>query len=971
MLAGAVLQLSSSAGATGPVAWSSVQSLHGASTVTLGSATSTSPFVSCWAPGDCSASGTYDDHSGNTLSYVDVEDGGTWKPARDVTGVVAGAVSVQITAMSCSTLGSCLAIGYYTTLAEEQSFFGSGTPFLVEEVGGVWHPAIKVPGLAALDQYASTGLDAVSCSSAGNCAVAGTYYLRQTYPTYVADETDGKWSGARELAGQKAAGLAPGGLIEAIPQTISCESAGDCILGGYLSDGGQYSTAYLAEEKGGAWGSAEQVPGLSALNEGSSALIDAASCSSAGNCSVGGTYSDANTAPQAFVADEKSGVWTSAVEVPGTAALNEGGGETGQDGTIFGAQVQTLSCDGDGQCTMVGWYQTLAGASDLFVDSMTGGAWATAVPMPGLAGLNAGAGLSNDGASAAGLSCASVGNCTIVGSYVDATGNAQIFTETQASGTFGTATELPGSATMASTEFADPFAVTVDSLSCWDASDCVLAGVDLPGGFLDVDAAGSWATAPTKVVTSATLFVGTNAEVDRISCPKTGECATIGTYETSTGVTGYFFAQQAHGVWGADVSLSALATLAPDGAFVDSFSCAFAGRCVLIGTYEADDVNNLFYENEVGGRWQAPQTITGLPTVTKGTSPYLFFGPQLLSVSCANVANCVMTGAVITTRTTEVPFLVTESRGVWSVNLHEPGSTISGDPGLSLVSCPSPGDCVATGVRAEPSGARELFTTTEVNGTWGRPQLLPSATALSPLKGTLKDAYLFNLDCASTTSCAAAGYVDAASGNSVPFVMSKFDGVWRRAEHLPGFKAIEKVVPNEGYDEISTVSLNCLTRSSCVLIGTYPVDFQDGFFSFNASFELTWRNGTWSPLVLLANPRSTKKGKVSSTYDFDASGLACTSATTCFVVGITEQTITTQVTDGEDFNYGYAVSDAREVGSRFTAPVDLSRSFQTYDDPPWSINDVSCGANGEVGACGMGGSLDEVKATVPFVVATT
>src|SRR3954451_6502952 len=56
-----------------------------------------------------------------------------------------------------------------------------------------------------------------------------------------------------------------------------------------------------AAAPGTVWGSAAQVPGIATLNAGGYAWIDSVSCASAGNCSAGGSYTDASGNAQAFV----------------------------------------------------------------------------------------------------------------------------------------------------------------------------------------------------------------------------------------------------------------------------------------------------------------------------------------------------------------------------------------------------------------------------------------------------------------------------------------------------------------------------------------------------------------------------------------------------------------------------------------------------------------------------------------------
>jgi hypothetical protein len=108
---------------------------------------------------------------------------------------------------------------------------------------------------------------------------------------------------------------------------MSCASAGNCSAGGfYASPSGQgKSYVFVVTEKGGRWGPAEQVPGSAALNQGKYTRLDSVSCGAAGNCSAGGLYEDASGNYQAFIVSETNGSWGTAGEVAGTAALNQGG----------------------------------------------------------------------------------------------------------------------------------------------------------------------------------------------------------------------------------------------------------------------------------------------------------------------------------------------------------------------------------------------------------------------------------------------------------------------------------------------------------------------------------------------------------------------------------------------------------------------------------------------------------------------
>src|SRR5262249_58760988 len=79
----------------------------------------------------------------------------------------------------------------------------------------------------------------------------------------------------------------------------------------------------------GIWGSAEQVPGLAAVAGTGDSAVNSVSCATAGNCSAGGFYRTGGASQccqsEAFVVSEVDGVWGTALEVPGIAGLNQAG----------------------------------------------------------------------------------------------------------------------------------------------------------------------------------------------------------------------------------------------------------------------------------------------------------------------------------------------------------------------------------------------------------------------------------------------------------------------------------------------------------------------------------------------------------------------------------------------------------------------------------------------------------------------
>ena len=113
------------------------------------------------------------------------------------------------------------------------------------------------------------------------------------------------------------------------------------------------------------WGAAQEVAGV--LNTQNDALVNSVSCSSAGNCSAGGSYRD-SAGPQAFVVDEVGGTWGAAQEVAGV--LN----------TQNNAYVQSISCSSAGNCSAAGLYQDSAGYQAFVVDATAPVTPTTTVP---------------------------------------------------------------------------------------------------------------------------------------------------------------------------------------------------------------------------------------------------------------------------------------------------------------------------------------------------------------------------------------------------------------------------------------------------------------------------------------------------------------------------------------------------------------------------------------------------------------
>ena len=402
--------------------------------------------VSCAVAGNCSAGGSYTESSDSEQAFVVNQTNGTWRKAEEIPGTAAlnTGGNAETSSVSCAASGNCSAGGLYT--ASSQSF----QAFVVNEVDGIWRKAVEVHGPASFNGVGGAGISSVSCAAAGNCSAGGGYTDSSgDSQALVVNEVNGVWGKAVEVRGIEALNTGGGAAIS----SVSCAAAGNCAAGGAYTASSGSEQAFVVNEVDGVWGKAVEVPGSAALNTGGGAAISSVSCAAAGNCAAGGAYTASSGSEQAFVVNEVDGVWGKAVEVPGSAALNTGGG----------AAISSVSCAAAGNCAAGGAYTNRSGIFQAFVVNEVDGVWRKAEEVPGAA-HRLGYLLS--------VSCATAGNCAAGGSYNDSSGDQQAMVVKEVNGVWRKAEEVPGTAAL--NTGAD--AVT-NSVSCASAGNCSAGGL--------------------------------------------------------------------------------------------------------------------------------------------------------------------------------------------------------------------------------------------------------------------------------------------------------------------------------------------------------------------------------------------------------------------------------------------------------------------------------------------------------------
>jgi hypothetical protein len=368
------------------------------------------PSVACTEPGDCVAVGHYMKEGGGEKAMVVTETGGVWGPASEVEPPpnAASDPEASLGSLACPAAGMCVARGEYT---DED---GDREAMVAEETGGVaWGAAseVKLPANAASNSRSylfRSYLGAVACSAAGSCVGIGEYQdgSTRTEEAMVVSETGGKWGQASQIVLPANAGSEPESRLD----SVVCVPSGPCVADGSYIDRSGDREAMVAEETGGAWGSASQIqaPANVAVDpkiEFGLARMPIA-CAASGSCVITAEYTDSSGGEQAMAVTEAGGVWGTASEiaVPANAATNP-------------RTVLDPACTASGACVVAGEYTDAGGDREVMVADEANGSWSLAreIAAPASAATNPEIIFGE-------VQCPAVGSCVAFGEYTNHTG---------------------------------------------------------------------------------------------------------------------------------------------------------------------------------------------------------------------------------------------------------------------------------------------------------------------------------------------------------------------------------------------------------------------------------------------------------------------------------------------------------------------------------------------------------------------
>lgn len=429
------------------------------------------------------------------------------------------------------------------------------------------------------------------------------------------------------------------------------------------------------------------------------------SCPSAGNCLAGGSYTSQSGTTEGLLVSEVSGTWKAGVTLspPSNAGQNPA------------VSVETVSCASAGNCVAAGNYGLSDGSYQPFYDVETSGTWSQAkqVTLPSNA---LGTGQNSEVMS---ISCPSVGNCSAIGTYLDATTNlGQVL------------------------------------------------------GFTLKETSGTWSNA-TQIVLPSSANTNPYLQVHQIACASAGNCTAVGSYVNSNGNTVALLLNETSGSWATALTPALPANAsAYAGAVLGEVTCTSVGNCTAFGTYtnNAGAIEPLAV-SEVSGKWSRGVGIT-MPAGA-ATNPHTFFYYGSAQMSCPSVGNCAAGGQYRDSSGKYQGFLVNEVNGKWQaateLKLPSGSQSAGANGGVTSVSCSSAGDCNAATAYYDASGAYQTGVSSEINNVWQTDVQI----SLPGQAGTIGiDGGIYGIQCVSTGACTASGSFEVGSSTYQGFTVN-------------------------------------------------------------------------------------------------------------------------------------------------------------------------------------------------------
>jgi hypothetical protein len=383
-----------------------------------------------------------------------------------------------------------------------------------------------------------------------------------------------------------------------------------------------------------------------------------------------------------------------------------------------------------------------------------------------------------------------------------------------------------------------------------------------------------------------------------VSCASASECWTVGQYQVGS------IYQTLVEKWdGSSWSIVSSPNAGAQSNWLDSVTCASLSECWAVGWYDVGSIYQTLIEGWDGSSW----SIVSSPNLTSSQD-------RLLSVACESTSECWAVGDSLGNGDPLTQTLIQEYNGTaWSVVASADLGSAWGS--LSGVTCVSASECWAVG-----------YSTTDKNATL---QTLVEyydgiEWSLEP-SGNSSDAYneLTGVACTSANRCWAVGFTEYSGGGRT--LIEYYDGSTWSVFASPGLTTLQN----------NLFAVTCTSSSDCWAVGS---TYTPG----EPELTLTEQyNGTSWSVVSAVNPSSD---------DNTSSGVACISASECWMVGI-------------DYNSAGPIQALIENwnGTSWTVNVDESSPSVVFDT--WKGNLDLTASGGTYRSSGTKGATATFKFT--------
>lgn len=339
--------------------------------------------LACPYAGHCIGVGSFSSPTQSGLPYVETQNADTW--SLSFPAPPAGAVSAELTGVSCPGPHDCVAAGTWTDAT------GGTHPYIDQMSRGIWTAIpLSVPGTIPAPR--GTDLSGISCTADTECVAVGASIWGAG-----GGQTDCGTCGSQSIAAVLIGSTWKVSYLQgpfnpanaAMLTSVSCWSARHCDAVGVFWPYGQQGSKGLVETLDGVW----RPVGMPSPSQAVDVSLNGISCAAANSCEVVGGFERSANAPGQFPLFA-----TGAPMQPWV--LDRPSSKPAPVGTL-----EAIACLAPTTCAAVG--ETGTGA---LTATLSNGQWDAAIAVPPVG---------YDAASLSSISCLPFAGCESVGSATD------------------------------------------------------------------------------------------------------------------------------------------------------------------------------------------------------------------------------------------------------------------------------------------------------------------------------------------------------------------------------------------------------------------------------------------------------------------------------------------------------------------------------------------------------------------------